>query len=366
MGNKVFVIGLDGATLEIIRPLAEKGRLPNFSRLMKEGSFGILKSTIPPITPCAWTSFATGKDPSKHGLYDFNLHEGDPENTKGVNRTFVKAKSLWKILSEAGKRSIVIDVPLTYPPEEINGYMISRVMAPQKKNCAYPKSVYRRLSEDGFIEKKEDHILEKHGIRKAGVKASAKKSPRRLNGKMLRRLRTERIRQNFKEIIRAIDKNMALCEAFMKREQWDFFMIVFMSADHAGHSFWHDKVKMRKIYQKLDEAIGEIFRLAGPETIKFIMSDHGFTSIGDSFNINEWLYDRGLLSKKIGIPYKDSMKELKKFLRQKNNVAGRRRCRKLKKFRYMLQTDYSKSKAYLQSGTSYWIQINLKRRDKAV
>ena len=95
--RKVFVIGLDGATLDIIKPLAKEGKLPNFAKLMKTGSYGILKSAIPPITPCAWTSFATGKHPSKHGLYDFNHMEGDPLKQKSVNRTFIRAKSIWKI-----------------------------------------------------------------------------------------------------------------------------------------------------------------------------------------------------------------------------------------------------------------------------
>ena len=63
---RVLVIGLDGATFGIIKPMIKKGKLPNFARLMREGAFGPLKSTMPPITPCAWTSFATGKDPSKH------------------------------------------------------------------------------------------------------------------------------------------------------------------------------------------------------------------------------------------------------------------------------------------------------------
>ena len=127
--------------------------LPNFARLMKKGAFGPLKSTMPPITPCAWTSFATGKDPSKHGLYDFGLHEGDPDKKKNVNSTFIKSKPIWTLLSEAGKKSIVLDVPLTYPPEEISGMMVSRVMAPPGKNCTYPKGLYRTLRKKDFIKK---------------------------------------------------------------------------------------------------------------------------------------------------------------------------------------------------------------------
>src|SRR3990167_10880043 len=115
--TRVLVIGLDGATFEIIRPMVKGGKLPNFARLMREGSFGPLKSSMPPITPCAWTNFATGKNPSKHGIYDLEFYKSDPEKGKIINRTFVMAKPLWKLLTEAGKRSVVIDVPFTYPPE---------------------------------------------------------------------------------------------------------------------------------------------------------------------------------------------------------------------------------------------------------
>lgn len=357
--NRVLVIGLDGATFEIIKPMVEEGRLPNFERLMREGSFGPLRSSMPPITPAAWTSFATGKDPSKHGLYDFQLHEGDPEKKKSVNRTFVRAKSLWKILTEAGRRSIVIDVPLTYPPEEISGILISRVMAPEGKNCAYPKSLYRKLRKDGFIEKSEENMAKKHGADKANKEEE--KKPRKVSGRKRARMKREQIKKSFRHMLKAIDKNVELASSLMKKEDWDLFMVVFMEADHAGHGFWRCQARVRKIYEKLDNAVGRLFEAAGADTVKFIMSDHGFTFVPYSFNINEWLNEKGLLAIKLDIPSKEGMKELRAFLRS----AKKKRGQALSKFRYMLKTDYAKTKAYLQSGTSYGVRINLEGRDDA-
>ena len=362
--TRVLVVGLDAATLEIIKPMARNGKLPNFGRLMREGSFGALKSSMPPITPCAWTSFATGKDPSKHGLYDFDLHEGNPEKTKRVNRTFVRAKSLWKILSEAGKRSIVIDVPLTYPPEVINGILISRVDAPQKKNCTYPKSLYYTLRRRGFIAKIDRSITKEHGADKAN-KEEAKKKLGRISKARMRKIARLRTEEAFQNIVKEIDKNIELAKQFMEKEDWDFFMMAFMSADYAGHSFWQDQVKVKKIYEKLDEAVGTLFRIAGEDAVKFIISDHGFTSLLYSFNINEWLHEKGFLEKKIDIPWKESIKELKQFLRkfEGKKTGGLAGDNKLSKFRYLLRTDYAKSKAYFQSWTSYGIRINLEGRD---
>ncbi|MFH1381238.1 MAG: alkaline phosphatase family protein [Candidatus Omnitrophota bacterium] len=356
---RVLVIGLDGATFEIIKPMIKNGKLPNFARLMREGSYGPLKSTMPPITPCAWTSFATGKDPSKHGLYDFKLHEGDPEKTKSVNRTFVKSKALWKILTEAGKESIVIDIPLTYPPEEINGVLISRVMAPPKKNCAYPKHLYYTLRKKGFIAKEEKKVAKEHGADKANIEEV---KPQKLSKAKTEKLKRERIEKSFAHMKEEIDKNIELATWFMKEKPWDFFMMVFMSADHAGHTFWKDQSKVRKIYEKLDIAVGKLFELAGENTTKFIMSDHGFTSIPHSFNINEWLHEKGLLFKKLDVHGKESMKEIKEFLKDPNQKTKKEN--KLKNFRYIIKTDYDKTRAYLQSGTSYGVRINLEGRDK--
>ncbi len=358
---RVLVIGLDGATFGIINPMIKNGKLPNFARIMRQGSFGPLKSTMPPITPCAWTSFSTGKDPSKHGLYDFKLHEGDPENTKSVNRTFAKSKALWKILTDAGKKSIVIDVPLTYPPEEINGILISRIMAPPKKNCTYPKSLYYTLRKKGFVAKEEKKIAKEHGADKANVEEMKVKFLK-LSKAKTNKLKREKIEKSFVLIKNEIDKNIELATWVMKEKPWDFFMVVFMSADHAGHTFWKDQPKVRRIYEKLDAAVGKLFELAGENTTKFIMSDHGFTSTPQSFNINEWLHKKGLLFKKLDVYGKESIKEIKEFL--KHSKQKTKKENKLKNFRYIIKTDYNKTRAYLQSGTSYGVRINLEGRDK--
>ncbi|RLE47527.1 MAG: hypothetical protein DRJ18_03130 [Candidatus Methanomethylicota archaeon] len=68
---RVIVIGLDGATWKLIKPWAEEGKLQTLKRLMEEGAYGELKSTIPPITAAAWASLLTGKNPGKTGIYDF-------------------------------------------------------------------------------------------------------------------------------------------------------------------------------------------------------------------------------------------------------------------------------------------------------
>ncbi|UCC94705.1 MAG: alkaline phosphatase family protein, partial [Candidatus Omnitrophota bacterium] len=369
---RVIVIGLDGATFKIIAPLVKKGRLPNFKRLMQEASFGPLQSTIPPITPCAWISFATGKDPSKHGLYDFKHHEGDPENKKAVNSTFVKAKSLWELLSEARKRCIVIYVPCTYPPEEINGILISRILAPSNKNCTYPKSLYYTLRKRGFIEEDESKIFEQHAddADKRGQVKDLAKRPIKLSKEQIRKTKEHIEKMHnaardkiFKKIEKDISKGLILAKELLKKEDWDFFMVVFMAADNAGHGFWYNQTKVRIVYEKLDRAVGELFDLAGKDTITFIMSDHGFTSIPYACNINEWLFQKGLLFKKFEPIHQESRKELKAVLKKIRIGTLGRNQNKFTKFHCRLKTDYARSKVYLQSRTSYGLRINLAGRE---
>ncbi len=364
--DRVLVVGLDGADFGMVSRLASEGKLPNLQRLIDEGSFGPLKSTMPPVTPCAWTSFATGKDPSKHGLFDFKLHEGDPEKKKSANRTFVTARSLWGLLTAAGKMNIVVDVPLTYPPEEISGIMVSRVMAPPGKNCTYPKSLHRTLRRKGYLKEPVRKLAEEHGADKANREETRKKRRRASKAKQ-RKMARERKEKAFKHMCEEIDKNIELARWLMKRQEWDFFMMVFMSADHAGHSFWSDQARVKKIYAKLDAAVGELCELAGEDTVKFVMSDHGFTSVPYSFNVNEWLHTKGLLAKKLDLPVEDSVKELRELMKELRTQAPgsglKTRHRKLTRFRYTISTDYSRSKAYLQSGTSYGVRINLEGRD---
>ncbi|MDO8141482.1 MAG: alkaline phosphatase family protein, partial [Candidatus Brocadiales bacterium] len=121
---KIVVIGIDSATFDIIEPLVNQGKLPVFTRFMKEGVWGRLQSTIPPVTPPAWTSLVTGKNPGKHGIFDFYGYTTNGYERPIINSQAIKAKTLWNILSEGGKSVGIINVPLTYPPEKVNGFLI--------------------------------------------------------------------------------------------------------------------------------------------------------------------------------------------------------------------------------------------------
>src|SRR5512135_955303 len=98
--HRVMLIGFDGATLDLIQPWIHSGILPNFARLMAQGACGPLESTIPPVTPAAWGTMATGVNPGKHGVYDFFARKEGSYETYIVNAGDRHGATLWGLLSE--------------------------------------------------------------------------------------------------------------------------------------------------------------------------------------------------------------------------------------------------------------------------
>src|SRR5438045_6925867 len=139
------IFGVDVLTFRIINPLIERGELPNFKKLRDEGCEAILESKYPPLTPPAWTSLSTGLKPARHGVYDYWIYADEAK--KGVTRSVHvqtqrrAEKAIWNILSEYGKQVLVINVPATYPPETINGIMVSGYLTPSTDvDFTYPAS----------------------------------------------------------------------------------------------------------------------------------------------------------------------------------------------------------------------------------
>lgn len=140
---QVLVIGLDGASLDTLLPWIEEGNLPTLTELLNTGVYGRLKTTIPMVTPTAWSSFMTGMNPGKHGITGFVIYdrEGRPTVASARNR---RGEEIWSILSRHGKRVIVVNVPMIYPPKPVNGILISGFPAPPR-GYTYPPWLEREL-----------------------------------------------------------------------------------------------------------------------------------------------------------------------------------------------------------------------------
>ena len=131
--RRVLVVGLDGGTWNVLDPLMEKGLMPNLRALVSGGVKGLLESTMPPITPVAWSTFQTGANPGKHGIFDFSVTIDHGQHWKIANSTSIRVKTLWQYLGEGGKRIGVINVPMTFPPTPFHGYLVTGLFTPDLK-----------------------------------------------------------------------------------------------------------------------------------------------------------------------------------------------------------------------------------------
>lgn len=270
--QKVVVLGVDGLTFDLLIPWAKEGRLPNFQQLLEEGSATQLISSVPPSSPPAWTSAITGVNPGKHGIFGF-VKEGRLKDGK-LDLDFYtsrdrRADPLWVILSEQGRRSVVVNVPCSSPPDQIRGVMISGFPHTSATNFTSPpeyrfkipryrKDIYGQLvsveGEQAFLDDMND-IMDR---------------------------RAEVIMDLFEE------------------ESWDLFFVVFTITDRVQHYFWQfmdprhpnwDAGKAEQFgdailetYQRIDGFLGRLRAQLDEETTLLVMSDHGFGPVYQMVN----------------------------------------------------------------------------------
>ena len=270
---KVIMLGLDGMTLKVIEPYVKENLLPNFKKIMEHGAHGVLSSTVPSVTGPAWTSLGTGKNPGKHGIYEFRTRDGYKTNIITKN-TSVNAKPVWNILSRNGKRVAVINVPFTYPPDEVNGVMISGMMTPNiNTDFVYPKEFKKELFE----------LIPRY----------------RLEINISDFLRTNKISAFLKTVTEVTGSRRKLMNYLLEKNSPDLLFIVYTGPDRVQHVLWDQVVEMDpgcvKFYQLLDEIVGDVLKRTDDDTVLFIVSDHGFMSSKKAFNINAFFRKMGLL-----------------------------------------------------------------------
>ena len=210
--KRVLVIGLDGATFDLIKPWSAKGMLPNLTRLMKNGSYGNLRSTIQPTTAPAWSTFMTGVNQAKHGLYGFVRRRRDSYNLQITNGSHIMAPNLFQIASQAGRRVVSINVPYTFPPRPVNGIMVGGPFVPTVgPELVYPREFFDKLKQ----------ILPDYAI--------LPDYNSRANDPMT---------DYAKKLIRGIEMRETLAINLMESEPWELFTVVFMATDEVQHTFW--------------------------------------------------------------------------------------------------------------------------------
>lgn len=289
--ERILIVGLDGATFDLIRPWADAGVLPNLAALIKRGFHAPMTSTIPSTTWPAWSSFMTGVNPGKHGIFNFTEPVEGRYAVRFIDSRARSARTIWSLASEAGLRVGVMGVPTTYPPEPVNGFMISGFDSPISTGIdasfVYPRSLYREIL-DNVGEYKVTDFQE---IR-IGARWHDMALPR---------------------ILQTLDRKTEIASYLLDKEPWDVFMVLFGESDTVSHHFWafHDPDSprydpevarrlgnaIREVYAALDRSVGRLLRRVPEDTTIMIVSDHGFGGTGDKIlHLNRWLESLGYLT----------------------------------------------------------------------
>jgi len=347
--QRVILIGLDGGTLDLMTPWMKKGCLPSFSKIAKNGVHGKLRSTTPYYSAPAWVSIVTGVHPGKHGIYDF-FHT-DCFTKKIVNSRYRKTAAFWSLLTDVGKKSIIVNVPGSYPPEKINGVMITGLLTPSpESDFTYPKQLKKELV-DGNIGHYE---LEQVAVDDMPKNLTAKYAPEKL-AEQVNKITTSHA-----------TVTMNLME---KHSDWDAAMVVFRGTDDVQHLLWHHKNLILSCYQKADEYIGKIMEKY-PDALCIIVSDHGFGKPDKYFYVNNALFNAGYLKTK-SHPSRsiDTLFALlfDKFSKYIFHLIPLEKIVRSSFGRKMILSkgsdssiDFSKTKAFYHSVCSRGIRINLK------
>ncbi len=284
MTARLLIIGLDGATFDLIEPWAASGDLPHLARLMDDGAWGRLRSTTPPATFPAWTSMMTGVNPGQHGIFDFSRRVPGTYRLEFINATYRQRPSAWQLLSRAGQRVGVMGLPATYPPEAVNGFFISGFDSPVTTGIdhsfVYPPELY-------------DEIHQAVG-------------PYEITGFQELRIGAGWHQTALRKLLRAACRRTEIAAYLLDREAWDCFFVHFGESDTVAHHFWafhdphsprYDRTRaaglghaIRAVYQVLDQAAGELRIRAGDDATLMVVSDHGCGGTGERVvYLNRWL-----------------------------------------------------------------------------
>lgn len=260
---RVLVVGWDGAGFPLLDPLLDEGLLPNVADLLRRGRGAVMESTRIPISSAAWTSASTGCGSGDTGVYGFFAPRPGSYSVDLVSSESVQVPPLWRILSSRGLGVHVFGVPLTWPPEPVNGVMVAGMLAPHEGGFALPQAYEEHLLAQGFVPDL--------GVWRTGDLSDA-----------------TRVRSQL-----AI-KETALVE-LLEGDDWDCAFVVFKCLDVLSHQAWseHTSGPVAQLAIELDRVLGSLLKAAGPGTDVLLVSDHGFARYPKVLDLEALLRQEG-------------------------------------------------------------------------
>ncbi len=290
----LLVVGLDGASYELCNRWMDEGYLPNLTHIRGRGAWMPLQSTIPAVSPVAWSTFMTGTNPGEHGVFGFFVPERPgpyepPTRFRPISSYDCHGKRFWEQMNEAGLSTGIVGVPVTYPVRAVNGHMVAGLLAPmlEAPGTTYPAALaaeitaqvgpYRIVPRGVYVPGGEEAFLD--------------------------------------EVHRSLELRRNLASYLLERHRCDVHLFVlyetdlvqhkmwqFMDEDHprynASKNRWHDAI--RDVYVHADAIVGELMEELGSGDTLVVMSDHGAGPLYGTLHLNKWLREQGYLAYKTG------------------------------------------------------------------
>lgn len=363
----MLIIGLDAATPRLVERWVKEGRLPNLARFLEDGAYGEMLSVPNRNSAPAWSTMVTGLNPGKHGIYWFTEDDPVTYSYKFVNGSFRRGKAFWRILSDEGHKVGIMNVPLTFPAEKVNGVFVAGMDSPSAQD---PRFTHPPELREEVIASAGGEYYVQPGLAHYVI--------------------TGEIDEGIARLHRSIDKKAAVAKQLMTRE-WDVFMVVFTESDVVKHFFWQQmedpkptdplnhQTAVRDTYEHLDRVVGELMETAGPKTTFMVVSDHGARyDDGLTRAIPSWLEHLGLLTYKTnadtplvsGLVQSAASKTFrlldKRLSPEVRHLLARRLPALRRKVEVMMsfaKVDWSRTQAYTD-GKRPEIWINLKGRQQ--
>lgn len=322
--TRVLVVGWDGATWDLIDPLLAQGRMPHLARLLERGSQAVLDSTIVPISSAAWVGAVTGRDPAHSGVYGFFEPIPDTYDVTLISARSIRATPLWRTLGRRGGRSLVVGVPVTWPPEPIEGVLVSGMLAPRDSVWTWPAALTERLRARGY----EPDL----GIWRDANELSVPIFERQLAAK--------------RELLSELVAN----------EDWDLAFFVFKELDVLSHFAYDGRTDgiVAWLLEALDRELGELVAAVGPTTRVLLVSDHGFGAYPTSFFTQRWLVEQGFSIEGLPLAPPDDLESL---------PLAQRRALENRSAMGSLDLPATRAFAGLAEGNFGGIRLNLKGRE---
>lgn len=297
--DKIAVFSIDGIPYSFIKKMSEKGNLPTLSAFYKSGKMRRMNSVYPTISSVAWASYMTGVNPGQHNVYGFIDREPKPLDIFIPTSRAMKVRALWEYLSTAGKKVVVINVPVTYPPRQVNGVLISCFLTTKIEKGVYPESLTDKL-------KAWDYRIDVDS--------------------WLGRNDKEKF---WDDLNHTLDRRVFTGMQLLKSEDWDYYHLHIMESDRICHFLWElwekgDRVwapRFEEYFNKIDKALADFIDALPSDARLVTLSDHGFCTVKKEVYLNRWLTDNGYL--KFSSPQPQSLTEITEETTAYSLIPGR-------------------------------------------